>query len=248
MQQCHVARVLTLVHRSRLDVTCLDASRIFTQGRTPSIALGRSRLATLKAATTKRTFHTSPLLYKEDPSQKPKQSDQQQQQEQQKEQSIETTKSVSDSPSPQKFFDATAEQPDYDISQHKDLPKDFGTNQFMQIDEDMRDRLRQLLWQFRAPIRYAIAYGSGVFSQGKSVSGKKPMVDLLFGVTYTQHWHSLNLTQHRDHYSGLGYMGSAVISYVQDNIGAGVYFNPYVEMNGMVRIFFLYDFPIINLY
>jgi hypothetical protein len=30
--------------------------------------------------------------------------------------------------------------------------------------------LRQILWQFRAPIRYAFAYGSGVFPQSKPVS------------------------------------------------------------------------------
>jgi translocator assembly and maintenance protein 41 len=58
------------------------------------------------------------------------------------------------------------------------------------------------------------------------------MIDFIFGVSYSQHWHSLNLTQHRDHYSGLGSLGSYVVSQVQDRWGAGVYFNPYVTVNG----------------
>lgn len=60
------------------------------------------------------------------------------------------------------------------------------------------------------------------------------MIDLIFGVTFTQHWHSLNLSEHRDHYSFLGRMGSRVVSYIQDDFGAGVYFNPYVDINGTV--------------
>lgn len=58
------------------------------------------------------------------------------------------------------------------------------------------------------------------------------MIDFIFGVSYTQHWHSLNLQQHRDHYSAIGSLGSSFVSRVQDNYGAGVYFNPYVTVNG----------------
>jgi mitochondrial translocator assembly and maintenance protein 41 len=58
------------------------------------------------------------------------------------------------------------------------------------------------------------------------------MIDFIFGVSHTQHWHSLNLTQHRDHYSALGALGSGAVSAVQDKWGAGVYFNPYVTVNG----------------
>lgn len=125
-------------------------------------------------------------------------------------------------------------EPYYDTSQYHALPQTFGANQYMYIDEGLRQSLRQLLWQFKAPIRYAFAYGSGVFSQGTS-SAEKPMIDLIFGVTYTQHWHSLNLTEHPDHYSFLGKMGSGTVARVQDRFGAGVYFNTYVEINGMVR-------------
>ncbi|KKY18193.1 putative mmp37-like protein [Phaeomoniella chlamydospora] len=144
------------------------------------------------------------------------------------------------------------ENPDLSISSFNELPsRDFGVNQHMIINEEFKEALRQVLWKFRAPIRYAFAYGSGVFSQGGSIASAGPnihpsapeavqkwqrggqkMIDFIFGVSYTQHWHSLNLNQHRDHYSALGSMGSYVVSKVQDSWGAGVYFNPYVTVNG----------------
>lgn len=107
------------------------------------------------------------------------------------------------------------------------MEKSFGNS-------EIRDRVRRLLREFRAPVQYAMAYGSGVFSQGKGTSSK-PMIDLILGVSHTQHWHSLNLRQHRSHYSFLGSLGSGAVSYVQDNLGAGVYFNPYVDIQGTVR-------------
>ncbi|GAD98103.1 conserved hypothetical protein [Paecilomyces variotii No. 5] len=140
--------------------------------------------------------------------------------------------------------------PDLSISRFSELPsKNFGVNQHMIINEEFKEALRQILWQFKAPIRYAFAYGSGVFTQSASETpsqghpappqaiqtvqqGKGKMIDFIFGVSYSQHWHSLNLHQHRDHYSALGSMGSYMVSKVQDNWGAGVYFNPYVTVNG----------------
>ncbi|RVD85196.1 uncharacterized protein DFL_003525 [Arthrobotrys flagrans] len=134
------------------------------------------------------------------------------------------------------LFTYDTQEPIYDSSKYDyhTLPQTFGANQYMHINEDLRQPLRQLLWEFKAPIRYAFAYGSGVFSQGTASGKDKPMIDLIFGVTYTQHWHSLNLTEHRDHYSFLGRMGSGVVAKVQDGFGAGVYFNTYVEVNGMM--------------
>lgn len=60
------------------------------------------------------------------------------------------------------------------------------------------------------------------------------MIDFIFGVSYSQHWHSLNLQQHRGHYSALGSLGSYAVSRVQDAFGAGVYFNPYITVNGVL--------------
>ncbi|KAI9786283.1 MAG: Mitochondrial translocator assembly and maintenance protein 41 [Peltula sp. TS41687] len=144
------------------------------------------------------------------------------------------------------------DNPDLSISAFSELPhKTFGVNQHMIINQEFKEALRQILWQFRAPIRYAFAYGSGVFPQGTGSGQNKPsihpspspaitaaqhgggkMIDLIFGVSHTQHWHSLNLSQHRDHYSFIGSLGSGFVSKVQDEWGAGVYFNPYVTVNG----------------
>jgi len=143
------------------------------------------------------------------------------------------------------------ENPDLSISKFSELPsKDFGVNQHIVINEEFKEALRQILWKFRAPIRYAFAYGSGVFPQGPSKTpssalhpsppdaivkvqdGGQKMIDFIFGVSYTQHWHSINLQEHRDHYSAVGSLGSYAVSTIQDSFGAGVYFNPYVTVNG----------------
>ncbi|KAH7036274.1 mitochondrial import protein mmp37 [Macrophomina phaseolina] len=146
------------------------------------------------------------------------------------------------------------DEPNYNIKTFAELPtgRDFGLNQHMiDMNRDFTEALRQILWQFRAPIRYAFAYGSGVFPQSsdsgstslsphpnppdaikKWQSGGQKVIDFIFGVTYSQHWHSLNLAQHRDHYSFLGSFGSWAVSQVQDRFGAGVYFAPYITVNG----------------
>jgi len=139
--------------------------------------------------------------------------------------SSENLKASSIPPNPSNFAPADWEEnPNFSISQFSELPhSDFGVNQHMIINNEFKEALRQILWQFRAPIRYAFAYGSGVFPQSKpgssspssipSIHPKPPaavakaqggtpkMIDFIFGVSHTQHWHSLNLMQHRDHYS-----------------------------------------------
>lgn len=149
--------------------------------------------------------------------------------------------------------------PNWKIESFKDLPHtNFGVNQHIPFDAEFKEVLKQIPWQFRAPIRYAFAYGSGVFPQSKGNSrvptaeeiraihpkaplavqrhqdGTPKMIDFIFGVSHTQHWHSLNMKQHRDHYSSLASLGSGAVSYVQDNMGAGVYFNPYIVVNGIL--------------
>lgn len=42
---------------------------------------------------------------------------------------------------------------------------DFGTNQYMNINEELKQQLKDVVSTFNAPVRYAIAYGSGVFRQ-----------------------------------------------------------------------------------
>jgi translocator assembly and maintenance protein 41 len=146
--------------------------------------------------------------------------------------------------------------PDWNIADFKELPhRQFGYNQFVGVNNESIEFtkcLQVMTRTFHAPIAYAFAYGSGVFSQSGSPptpsslsphpnppeavtnwqKGGGKMIDLIFGVSHTQHWHSLNLRQHPQHYSALGRLGSGAVSYVQDSIGAGVYFNPYITING----------------
>ncbi|ORX56366.1 Mmp37-domain-containing protein [Hesseltinella vesiculosa] len=111
---------------------------------------------------------------------------------------------------------------------------DFGTNQYLNINEELRQQLKDIVAQFHAPVRYAFAYGSGVFQQTGYDKKNKPMIDFIFGVSHPEHWHALNMQQNPHHYSGLRYLGSNAVSYIEENFGAGVYFNPYVEVNGVM--------------
>jgi mitochondrial translocator assembly and maintenance protein 41 len=179
--------------------------------------------------------------------------------------SFSSTRSSTNTSSSESFLGGPSdweENPDLSISKFSELPtKNFGVNQHIIINEEFKEALRQILWQFRAPIRYAFAYGSGVFPQNAATSGGsstlhpnppqaisnvqkggQKMIDFIFGVSYTQHWHSLNIQQHRDHYSALASLGSYAVSRVQESIGAGVYFNPYITVNGV-----LIKYGVINL-
>ncbi|KAJ1821594.1 Mitochondrial translocator assembly and maintenance protein 41 [Coemansia sp. RSA 2599] len=100
--------------------------------------------------------------------------------------------------------------------------------------DEIKNELQMVLKQFVAPIRYAFAYGSGVYKQAGYGGGSKPMVDLIFAVSHPDHWHALNIAQNRSHYSFMGTLGSNAVSFVQDRMGAGVYYNPFVEINGIM--------------
>lgn len=104
--------------------------------------------------------------------------------------------------------------------------------QYFSASEKLKETLKTVLWKFKAPIRFSFAYGSGSFKQ--KGNNKEPMIDFIFGVSHAQHWHSLNLLYNRDHYSFLKYFGSYSISYLQENIGANVYYNPYIKINDMI--------------
>ncbi|CAO3657550.1 unnamed protein product [Mucor hiemalis] len=110
---------------------------------------------------------------------------------------------------------------------------DFGTNQYMSINEELKQQLKNVVSTFNAPVRYAVAYGSGVFRQSGYDEKNKPMVDFIFGVSHPGHWHDLNMQQNPHHYSSIRMLGSGAVSLLQEKVGAGVYFNPYVEVNGM---------------
>jgi translocator assembly and maintenance protein 41 len=51
-----------------------------------------------------------------------------------------------------------------------------------------------------------------------------------------EHFHSLNIRQNRNHYSGLARFGSPVVASIQEDFGAGIYYNPFVKINGLVSM------------
>ncbi|KAJ2485063.1 Mitochondrial translocator assembly and maintenance protein 41 [Coemansia sp. RSA 1836] len=99
---------------------------------------------------------------------------------------------------------------------------------------ETRDVLSGVMKRFSAPIRYAFAYGSGVYKQAGYGEASKPMVDLIFAVSHPDHWHALNISQNRSHYSFMGTLGSNAVAFVQDRLGAGVYYNPFIEIDGVL--------------
>jgi translocator assembly and maintenance protein 41 len=119
--------------------------------------------------------------------------------------------------------------------QHLSLPPTFGRNQLLPVADSTRALLESIVAEFDAPIRYAFAYGSGVFEQdGYQSKAEKPMLDFMFAVRHPAHWHSINMQQHPSHYSMHSRLfGSSYVSRVQE-ISPGIWFNAYVEMKGVV--------------
>ncbi|KII86798.1 hypothetical protein PLICRDRAFT_43460 [Plicaturopsis crispa FD-325 SS-3] len=118
------------------------------------------------------------------------------------------------------------------------LPPTFGRNQQLPVSSTTRALLESIVAQFDAPIRYAFAYGSGVFEQDgykvpQAPGEKAPMLDFMFAVTHPAHWHSINMQQHPSHYPlHARALGSGFVSGVQE-IAPGVWFNTLVQMNGV---------------
>ncbi|KAE8322571.1 MMP37-like protein [Aspergillus sergii] len=118
-------------------------------------------------------------------------------------------------------------------------------------DELFANELKAIVAKFEAPVAYAFAYGSGVFLQSAKSScpgpiihveppnaikqmqgGNQKMIDFIFGVSSSEQWHELNLQQYRDHYGVLGNLGKFAVAQCQDAFGAGVYFHPFITVNG----------------
>lgn len=118
------------------------------------------------------------------------------------------------------------------------LPPSFGRNQILPVTDSTRALLESIVAQFHAPIRYAFAYGSGVFEQdGYQKSADGPMLDFIFAVTHASHWHSINMHQHPGHYPLYTRMlGSDFVSRVED-VSPGIWFNAFVPMKGVVSPF-----------
>ncbi|GAA98443.1 uncharacterized protein L969DRAFT_87051 [Mixia osmundae IAM 14324] len=114
-----------------------------------------------------------------------------------------------------------------------DLPKAFGANQVLPIQPELEETLQAVRASFRAPIRYAFAYGSGVFKQRGYDAKARPMLDFVFAVSHPSHWHDINLRQNKHHYSWTARaLGSGNISRIQEHVGAGIWFNVDCDVQG----------------
>jgi len=121
------------------------------------------------------------------------------------------------------------------------LPPTFGQNQLLPVSQSTRALLESIVAKFDAPIRYAFAYGSGVFEQdgyanasSSSEGVQTPMLDFMFAVTHPAHFHSINMQQHPNHYPlHARILGSSYVSRIEE-IGPGVWFNAYIPMKDAV--------------
>ncbi|PFH54071.1 hypothetical protein AMATHDRAFT_136079 [Amanita thiersii Skay4041] len=120
------------------------------------------------------------------------------------------------------------------------LPPKFGQNQLLPVSNSTWALLESIVSQFNAPIRYAFAYGSGVFEQDgydlkkTGTTEAAPMLDFMFAVTHADHFHSINMHQHPSHYPlHARILGSSYVSRVEA-LEPGVWFNAYVPMNGVM--------------
>ncbi|KAH9969682.1 Mmp37-domain-containing protein [Russula dissimulans] len=113
------------------------------------------------------------------------------------------------------------------------LPANFGRNQLLSVPNSTRALLESIVTDFDAPIRYAVAYGSGVFEQdGYQAEKEAPMLDFLFAVTHPAHFHSINMSQNPSHYAMYARtLGSSFVSRVQEVV-PGVWFNAFVQAKG----------------
>jgi translocator assembly and maintenance protein 41 len=120
------------------------------------------------------------------------------------------------------------------------LPPTFGQNQLLSVPNSTRALLESIAADFDAPIRYAFAYGSGVFEQDGYQSEKgAPMLDFIFAVTHPAHFHSINMSQHPSHYAMYARtLGSSFVTRVQE-VGPGVWFNAFVKAKGRVCVIFI---------
>lgn len=76
------------------------------------------------------------------------------------------------------------------------------------------------------------------------------MLDFVFAVDDPITWHTMNLIENRKHYSFLKYLGPKHISSIQNEYGAGVYYNTLVpseeRVSKSVKAFFISLFLLRN--
>ena len=79
-------------------------------------------------------------------------------------------------------------------------------------------------------IKFAFAYGSGVFKQLENEKASENMIDFVFVVDDSIKFHMENLKQNASHYSFLKHFGPFYLSKLQNEFGAACYYNTLVPM------------------
>ncbi|PWY87108.1 mitochondrial matrix Mmp37 [Aspergillus sclerotioniger CBS 115572] len=102
--------------------------------------------------------------------------------------------------------------------------------------QSLKPTLQKILSHFPTPIDYAIAYGSNIFPQSQSqsphTSNIPKMTDLIISVPSTQTFHTHNLSTNPTHYPPLiSTLGPTLISKLNDTLGAGISYTPYITIN-----------------
>ncbi|ODO08714.1 hypothetical protein L198_00447 [Cryptococcus wingfieldii CBS 7118] len=105
---------------------------------------------------------------------------------------------------------------------------------------DPYTKLRPLISTFKAPVDWAVAYGSGVLPQASSapknqVEEKKeaPLTDLLLSTPNAEEFHSINLRQNPTHYPLYArLLGAKSVARIQEKWGAGVWYVTMVDIGG----------------
>ncbi|KAL9937679.1 hypothetical protein V8E36_003224 [Tilletia maclaganii] len=170
-----------------------------------------------------------------------------------------SSSSSSSSTPPPRIAPLATTSPAPTIAASSSFPSNFGSNQVLPLETDMITRLNGLLSAFLlyppTPVPFAFAYGSGVFPQlqagpehavrplaSRSDPSKGKMVDLVLAVNHPQHWHGMNMQHFPEHYSRIARtIGAGYVLKKVQYAGAGVWYNPYVQLSGELAKYGIID-------
>lgn len=110
-------------------------------------------------------------------------------------------------------------------------PLDHFSNLKMTIPTDLSTHLQSIVSSFDN-LSSCFGYGSGVFPQASN-SNHQNQIDLLMSVENPLEWHKQNIKKFPQHYSTLKYFINipSIFEKIQ-GLGAGIYFNPFTQING----------------
>lgn len=61
------------------------------------------------------------------------------------------------------------------------------------------------------------------------------MKDFVFVVDDARQWHDENIKAHREHYSGVAWFGPGAVAWLQEEMGAAIYYNTHVRLLDEVK-------------